>query len=125
MAISYLNPGERKSLNQKFREKRFRHFLDQFNKLDSDKTIRILDIGGTENYWEKMDFTEKENVHITLLNLKPAKTNLKNFSAVQGDARDLSDYKDNEFDIVFSNSVIEHLFTFENQHKMATEIQRV
>jgi len=34
-------------------------------------------------------------------------------------------YKDNEFDIVFSNSVIEHLFTWENQIKMANEIRRV
>jgi len=29
------------------------------------------------------------------------------------------------FDLVFSNSVIEHLYTFENQIKMASEIERV
>jgi ubiquinone/menaquinone biosynthesis C-methylase UbiE len=47
------------------------------------------------------------------------------FSSVKGDARNLSEYKDKEFDIVFSNSVIEHLFTKENQKKMADEIRRV
>jgi hypothetical protein len=33
--------------------------------------------------------------------------------------------RDKEFDIVFSNSVIEHLFTRENQAKMAKEIRRI
>jgi hypothetical protein len=37
----------------------------------------------------------------------------------------LSRFKDNEFDIVFSNSVIEHLFTKDNQRKMANEARRV
>jgi SAM-dependent methyltransferase len=38
---------------------------------------------------------------------------------------DLSRYADREFDVVFSNSVIEHLGTWENQQKMASEIRRV
>ena len=45
--------------------------------------------------------------------------------SVQGDAINLSQFKDNEFDIVFSNSVIEHLYSFENQTKMAKECMRV
>ena len=42
-----------------------------------------------------------------------------------GDATDLSPFKDKSFDIVHSNSVIEHLYNFENQKKMASEIMRV
>lgn len=34
-------------------------------------------------------------------------------------------YSDREFDIVYSNSVIEHLFTKGNQVKMANEVRRV
>ena len=36
-----------------------------------------------------------------------------------------SDHADSAFDIAFSNSVIEHLFTFESQAAMAREVQRV
>jgi hypothetical protein len=38
---------------------------------------------------------------------------------------DLSRFPDHSFDIAFSNSVIEHLFTFENQRRMASEMHRV
>jgi hypothetical protein len=37
----------------------------------------------------------------------------------------LSFFKDKEFDIVFSNSVIEHLFSTNNQERMAEETRRV
>jgi hypothetical protein len=45
--------------------------------------------------------------------------------SVAGDATNLHLFADQSFDLVFSNSVIEHLFTWENQQKMATEVQRV
>jgi hypothetical protein len=32
---------------------------------------------------------------------------------------------DKSFDLVFSNSVIEHLFSIQNQQKMANEVKRV
>jgi 2-polyprenyl-3-methyl-5-hydroxy-6-metoxy-1,4-benzoquinol methylase len=37
----------------------------------------------------------------------------------------MGEFADGSFDLVFSNSVIEHLYTFENQAKMADEVQRV
>ena len=37
----------------------------------------------------------------------------------------MREFGDNHFDLVFSNSVIEHVYTFENQQKMASEICRV
>ena len=48
-----------------------------------------------------------------------------NFSFVIGDARDLSRYPDQSFDLVFSNSVIGHVGDFLEQRRMAREIQRV
>jgi len=89
------------------------------------KPIKILDAGGTENFWMQMDFINLTNVSVTLLNSDNIKTTLPNFSFVKGDARDLNMFKDNEFDVVFSNSVIEHVGNFEEQKKMANEIRRV
>ena len=46
-------------------------------------------------------------------------------SAVVGDAADLSRFRDDEFEVVVSNSVIEHLPTHELQMRMASEVRRV
>ncbi len=73
---TYLNPVNEKSLNQKFREKRFKFFMGLLDKVRSEKTpIRILDIGGLEIYWERMNFLgANDDVHITLLNLEKVDT---------------------------------------------------
>ena len=59
------------------------------------------------------------------MNLTAIPTKYDNIKSVVGDARDLNQYSDKSFDIVFSNSVIEHLDTFIDQKKMAKEIKRV
>ena len=123
--LKLFSPEFGTSLNQRFREKRFKFFISLMERVKSDKVIQILDIGGTENYWERMKFTEKSNINITLLNLEKVETKKTTFISVKGDACNLSPYKDKQFDIVFSNSVIEHLFSFENQKKMADEVMRV
>ncbi|RZK20874.1 MAG: class I SAM-dependent methyltransferase [Flavobacterium sp.] len=118
-----LDALNKNSLNQKFRRKRFilmKQLIDRF-----EKPVSILDIGGTYNYWQNMDFNAGNGVKITLLNLKKEEVNHPNFESVVGDATDLKEYNNNSFDIVFSNSVIEHLYTFENQIKMAKEVCRV
>lgn len=115
----------RNSINQRFREKRFRFFKELMATITSRETIRILDVGGTQSYWENMDFASKEGIHITLLNVYEEAVTLPNFKSLRGDATDLSQFADQSFDIVHSNSVIEHLYTLEAQQKMAKEIQRV
>jgi hypothetical protein len=83
---------------------------------------RILDVGGYPGFWSSMGCQG----HITCLNLDahPAPSLPSGFTYVQGDARHLP-YSDGEFDIVFSNSVIEHLGTIEDQSRFAAEIRRV
>jgi len=108
--------------SQYFRERRFKLFQKLINELP--RPIRILDIGGTQFFWEKMNFTGEPNIHFTLVNLYPQEAPGENFECVVGDATNLP-FEDKEFDIVFSNSVIEHLFTWENQVEMASEIRRV
>jgi len=127
MASVIYNLSYVKSLKQKFREKRFQFFLDLLDKVGASKQgpVKILDIGGTQLFWENMNFIDQKNVHITLLNLRKYETKNDRFTSIVGDACDLSQFKDGEFDIVFSNSVIEHLYTIENQKRMASEARRV
>ena len=112
----------------KLRQKRFTLFLNKIKNLSSP--IRILDLGGTYKFWQEVNFDKELNANsdfasITLLNLNKEKVNHPSFISVQGDATDLSDYKDDEFDIIFSNSLIEHLYTYDNQEKMAKSVMRI
>ncbi|GJM63185.1 methyltransferase domain-containing protein [Persicobacter diffluens] len=111
------------SMASKSRRKRFDFFLSKLNGLG--KPVKILDVGGTEKFWKAMNFTGSEDIEIYLLNLEHQQVSLANFKSLKGDATDLSEFENNFFDVVFSNSVIEHLFSWENQQKMAHEIQRV
>ncbi len=93
-----------------------------------NRDIHILDVGGRPEYWENIGH---ENVSkIILLNYDEAelqRTGSENnlFEVRVGDARDLSDYDDNSFDLVHSNSVIEHVGGWPDMAAMAREVQRV
>lgn len=119
------DPSSKKSINNKFRRNRFNHFLGKLNTTFKDDFIKILDVGGTEEFWEQMDFSTNPKVHITLLNLETTDTRNPGFLSVKGNACNMPEFNDNHFDLVFSNSVIEHLFTFSNQQQMANEVKRI
>ena len=111
------------SLATSFRRKRFRYFLNVIEQIDKT-SIKILDVGGWEKFWEIQDFADSPH-QITLLNLEQFQTNHERISSVVGNAADMNQFMDKSFDIVFSNSVIEHLGTIENQIKMANEVRRI
>ena len=113
------------SLATAMRRRRFALLLS-FLEERRGQPIKLLDVGGTQEFWVLMSGGAPPDVHITLLNLHKPKVSEPSFDAVEGDARDLSRYPDGAFDIVFSNSVIEHLGpAFEDQRRMANEIRRV
>jgi hypothetical protein len=87
--------------------------------------MRILDVGGTNSFWQQRGWAGRDDVQIILLNLSPQDRQHNNITPVTGDATDLSRFEDASFHVVFSNSVIEHLFVFGNQQRMAKEIRRV
>ncbi|RNI15801.1 class I SAM-dependent methyltransferase [Methanohalophilus sp. RSK] len=116
------NVNKEDSFVTKLRLKRIALFKDIIPK---QKPISILDIGGTATFWKMMGFADDPDYSIKVLNLSANESNYNNIEAVSGDARDLSEYSDNSFDIVFSNSVIEHVGTYDDQRKMALEILRV
>lgn len=99
-----------------FRRKRRRWFTSEF-----DDCRNIIDLGGTAETWEDVGFAE----HITLLNVGDPPDRLPpRFSYVTGDGRDTR-FPDVAFDLAFSNSVIEHVGTFEDQRRFANEMLRL
>ncbi len=106
------------------RQRRFELFTGLLD--DVPRPVRILDIGGTPRFWETMNYVDKEGVDLTLINVgTPPDTPHKNMRCQQADARDLHMFGDNEFDVVFSNSVIEHVGDTADQQRMAAEVRRV
>jgi SAM-dependent methyltransferase len=88
------------------------------------RPLTILDVGGTSGFWEAIDFS-KQDVEIIVLNLQPSPVSLPGYRYVTGDARDLSAFPDQSIEIVYSNSVIEHVGGPDEQARMAREIRRV
>ncbi len=91
--------------------------------------IKILDIGGRVSFWESTGFLNKENknIEITILNISAAEIGSTHpkIKQIIGDARNLAQFAVNEFDVVFSNSVIEHVGNYGEQSCMANELMRV
>jgi hypothetical protein len=113
----------RGSLADRLRNERFVLFLKMTDSLP--RPLSIIDVGGTELFWERMGFTGQKGIEITLLNLELASVKNEGFKSVCGDARNMKQFADKEFDIAFSNSVIEHVGDFNDQASMASEMKRV
>lgn len=111
------------SLAVKLRARRFHFFLDLLESVPAP--VRVLDVGGTPQFWGTMPRQGRERLRITIVNLVREPAHAAGIETVVGDARDLSQFRDGEFDVVFSNSVIEHMGTFAAQTRMANEVRRV
>ncbi|MEW6252348.1 MAG: class I SAM-dependent methyltransferase [Planctomycetota bacterium] len=89
------------------------------------RPLTILDVGGRAAFWAQHGWANRSDVRIITGNIESQQREYDNIEPIELDATDMSCFADHSFDIVFSNSVIEHLFTWDNQVKMATEIRRV
>lgn len=132
MAKALINYQNERSLASRLRKKRMQSLLLLIEKLAAGRQntpLRILDVGGTHLYWKMVPdgFLEKMNIEIVLLNLtrQDLPADAKRFSAIAGDACDLNSMADNAFDLVHSNSVIEHVGSWQNMRRMASEMSRV
>ena len=106
------------AISTHFRRRRMARFARELG-IQADTTV--LDIGGTPECWELLDIRPR----VTLLNTPRAKDDLGRASAwVAGDGRALP-FRDRSFDVVFSNSVIEHVGDRESQQRFAREAERV
>jgi hypothetical protein len=112
------------SLAARLRAKRFKFFQDLLSRVPPP--VRILDVGGTADFWKKLDDGyDRTKIQVVLLNVKREAIDDPLFDSLVGDARDLSSFGNQSIDIVFSNSVIEHVGNFDDQRRMAEEVRRV
>jgi len=82
---------------------------------------RVLDVGGTPDCWRWLPAPPR----LVFLNTPRARAEVGEAAAwVAGDGR-LLPFADGAFDIVFSNSVIEHVGDRDSQRLFAAEVRRV
>ena len=99
-----------------FRKKRMLAFAIAF---DIQPGISVLDVGGSPSIWELLP--SSPNVRFVNVNATAMRHSDRGIIA-SGCALP---FKDKSFDIVFSNSVIEHVGNLHQQRKFASECKRV
>jgi len=114
------------NLGNRFRQRRMAKFLDLLKPmLDQDRPVRILDVGGTIGFWKALPgLYGHERAEITVVNLDSDEFDEANLRIRSGNACKL-DYPDDSFDVVHSNSVIEHVGHWPEMTQMAAEVRRL
>ena len=111
----------------RFRKRRFGNMRRLIETVLAEKgSCRILDFGGTVSYWTiAADYIAANPIKVDLLNLIPEETPDGPFRYIRGDARHVPEVGDGAYDIAHSNSVIEHVGTWDSMSGMASEMRRV
>jgi methyltransferase family protein len=123
----YDNPNSPAS---RFRRARARRIVELIASIAKAKgRCRIADLGGRADYWGHLfdrAFLEASGVHITLVNTEDMPVvEDPMFTSVQGDATSMPQYADDAFDLVHSNSVVEHVGDWPRMEAFAAETRRL
>ena len=118
------------SIEFRFRARRFAHVQRLIETILSERgRADIIDLGGTETYWRiGADFirANRHRLSITLVNPDPqAIQDREVFSFREGSATDRALYADRSFDLVHSNSVIEHVGDWRDFEDFAANARRL
>lgn len=112
------------NLNNRFRQQRMQRFKDRISPIKKSH-LKILDIGGTPAFWRALPgFYGDERVSITIVNIDVEEVRDANLHIMSGDACALP-FDNNSFDVIHSNSVIEHVGHWHEMERMAAEIRRL
>jgi hypothetical protein len=98
-----------------FRAKRMRRFQSEFN---LNPETQVLDVGGNPFNWGLLE----QPPRLTFLNIYLVKVKDANVVIADGCYQP---FRDHQFDVVYSNSVIEHLGCWEKQQAFARECRRI
>lgn len=105
-----------------WRTQRMKNFLSL---VKPPNRARIIDLGGSPYMWQLID----HDFNVTLVNLPsklPPTKRPSGFTFVEGDATNLSNlFEDKSFEIVYANSVIEHVGDEQKQAAFAAEVYRL
>lgn len=123
MLDAIASPYRQRSWSAKARHRRMALFSELIKPLS--RPLHILDVGGTARYWQTFGAQLLSSCQVTLLNRGVPREQDSLFAYRAGDACNLSEFADGQFDMVFSNSVIEHVGDFARQTAMANEVRRV
>lgn len=113
------DPDRANSLSSRRRAIRFQEMLRRFPALDS---MRVLDLGGTPEFWRS---TPVRPAYVTTVNLDPKFEPEESWlHHVEGDACDPAtvDRCPGTYDIVVSNSLIEHVGGYQRRRDLAAVI---
>jgi hypothetical protein len=120
------------SLSARLRRDRMR-YLDGMIHASGRRDLLLADLGGTRSFWE-MNLPHLKNkdclARIDIFNLDAALQKDCEIGGIPvrfrpGDVTNLSDAADGQYDIAFSNSVIEHVGNLDLQNRAACEIRRI
>ncbi len=114
------------SLSSRMRQRRIQHVATLIEQVSASRGhVSILDVGGEELYWTPLEkLLQSGNTSITILNLIRRGEDNGPFTHVIGNGCALP-YADRSFDIVHSNSVIEHVGGWDEMRAFARETRRV
>jgi hypothetical protein len=123
----YRNP---RSVGSRLRARRLAYFTPLVDTVFREKgSVRVLDVGGTPTYWRLVspEYLAARRVEITLVNLPGTlqRDDITPFRVVEGDVCDLVMFGDRAFDLVHSNSVVEHVGDWSRMKAFAHEVRRL
>jgi hypothetical protein len=122
------DPENPNSLAQRLRRRRAAHIAELIELVHGEKgRCEIIDLGGEAAYWRVLDraFLKHHQVRITIVNPRPMDVIDPLFDVLQADACDLGEIADRSFDLVHSNSVIEHVGDWTRMEAFAREARRL
>jgi len=124
------NYDNKNSLGSRLRAKRLAPLLALIDDVHRQKgQVHLIDMGGTPNYWNILPegYLAERNMTITLVNLPGSvkQQDEGHFRFLEGDACNLNALPDQSYDIVHSNSVIEHVGDWSRRVAFANEALRL
>jgi hypothetical protein len=123
LLFRFADNGSERSAAYRFRRARVRKFAELLEPVSGE--LRILDVGGSAEFWLAYRDELRRPAAITVLNQNfGEQPRIPWITYVSGDARDLHMFANRQFDMCLSNSVIEHVDA-KGQFRMAKEIRRV
>jgi hypothetical protein len=110
------NPNDPRSLSARARAKRWNELMRRFPSLAE---MRVLDLGGLPDFWRK---SAVRPAHVTTVNLVPADSDEPWVDHIVGDACAPEGLGGTEFDLVVSNSLLEHVGGYARRRQLTDVI---